>query len=148
MDLSYSSMSFSHTITSIPLQDMQFQWAFEEVMAVCRETPTLNALVHHNVVNMIVTNISGFLGLKYESSYNELSGPKYQSKRDSIGSIMEEMISRSFVLHICDPDAWSGPLCLDIELHREATYIWHGFLRLPIQSVDFLNDLIQGHSLA
>ena len=120
----------------VPMSQIHFQWQFNETIstyASCLDDKEANSLVqnmvHSNVIEPAVSLICKYAGVAYEGKYNLLSG-RNALVGDEHGKVIEEMMYKSYQDHVCDDEAWSGPLCMNTELHRAVTYMWQGWLRL------------------
>ena len=99
-------------------------------------------MVHTNVIEPTCSLICKYAGKHcLTSTYNLLTGP-IAFKTSDHGKVIEEMMCKRYQDHVCDREAWSGPLCMNIELHRAVTYMWQGWLRLrPYQKYEELHEL-------
>ena len=130
----------------IPMSQIHFEWQFNKTIneyASCLDDKEANFLVqtmvHSNVIVPVVSLICKYAGVAYEGKYNLLSGPKPFPRH---GKVIEEMMYKSYQDHVCDDEAWSGPLCMNTELHRAVTYMWQGWLRCPKQKYEELHELV------
>ena len=128
-----------YMVQEVDVEQIQQKWEFRLTIneyAYALEYPVsetsvmVQTMVHVNVVEPTVSLICTYLGDAYEGKYNLISGPGSALIKSDRAKVLEEIMCKRYRDHVCDREAWSGPLCMNIELHRAVTYMWQGWLRL------------------
>ena len=140
-----------YMVQEVDVEQIQQKWEFRltiNAYAYALEYPVsetsvmVQTMVHFNVVEPTVSLICTYLGDAYEGKYNLISGPGSALIKSDRAKVLEEIMCKRYRDHVCDREAWSGPLCMNIELHRAVTYMWQGYLRCPKQKFKELHELV------
>ena len=147
--ISMSSAFIPHSLatfeTEMPGDDIHMEWTFLEVVSVFDQAMQADAQANHltncilacNLIDPIRALIASCLGSPAPRAPNAISGSG-GIRTSMCMHLLEEKVNHALIAHCHDRQAFAGPLCINIELHRLAGYFWLSFLRVPRQAWDDL----------
>ena len=133
----------------IPTSLIEFGCPFNDIIktyAKCLDDKEANIAIqkieHSNVILPTVSLICEFAGVTYEDQYHLLSGCN-TFVGDDRGPVLEKLMYMHFRNHVCDREAWSGPLCMNSEIHRAASYVFFtNVSQVPISTLKQMQTII------